>query len=79
MSSTTRVVPLSTDATKSIRIADFDFDLDKDGKVDPFEKKVLTSLKAADTDGSGTLTPLEMMSVLKQMADSNKAFAHYRW
>lgn len=65
------VVPMNT-GDKSIRIADFDFDLDKDGKTDEFEKKVLQALQAADTDGSGTLTPAEMVTVLRGMAESQK-------
>jgi hypothetical protein len=59
--------------SKTIKISDFDFDLDKDGKVDPFEGKVLSALKAADTDGSGTLTPAEMVTVLRGMAATEKA------
>ena len=55
-----------------IKIADFDFDLDKDGKIDPFEQKVKNALMAADTDGSGTLTPAEFVSVLKGMAATEK-------
>ena len=55
-----------------IKIADFDFDLDKDGKIDAFEQKVKNALMAADTDGSGTLTPAEFVSVLKDMAEGEK-------
>jgi hypothetical protein len=55
-----------------IKISDFDFDFDKDGKVDAFEQKIQNALKAADTDGSGTLTQAEFVSVLRQMADTEK-------
>jgi len=59
-------------AGAEIRIADFDFDLDKDGTVDPFEQKVKQALHAADTDGSGTLSPAEFIGVLKTMASTEK-------
>jgi len=59
-------------AGAEIRIADFDFDLDKDGTVDPFEQKVKQALHAADTDGSGTLSPAEFIGVLKAMASTEK-------
>eukprot|EP00966_Prymnesium_polylepis_P143332 3308625-Prymnesium_polylepis.2 len=59
-------------AGAEIRIADFDFDLDKDGTVDPFEQKVRQALHAADTDGSGTLSPAEFIGVLKTMASTEK-------
>ena len=56
----------------TIRIADFDFDLDKDGTTDEFEKKVLRELQAADADGSGELTPQEMVAVLRKLASTAK-------
>ena len=56
-----------------IRIADFDFDLDKDGTVDAFEKKVMQAFKAADADNSGILTHAEMLGVMKDMANMNKS------
>ena len=56
-----------------IRIADFNFDVDGDGRVDDFEKKVMRAFKAADVDNSGTLTPAEMISVMKDMAQTQKA------
>jgi len=59
-------------ASAEIRIANFDFDLDKDGTVDPFEQKVKQALHAADTDGSGTLSPAEFIGVLKTMASTEK-------
>ena len=55
-----------------IKIADFNFDLNGDGKVDAFERKVHDALKAADTDGSGSLTAAEFMSVLRSMAATEK-------
>ena len=55
-----------------IRIADFNFDMNGDGKLDPFERKVMQTLKSADTDGSGTLTTAEFVSVLKTLADAEK-------
>jgi len=56
-----------------IRIADFNFDINGDGSLDPFEKKVMEAFKAADRDGSGTLTPVEMLEIMRTMADSAKA------
>ena len=35
----------SSRSRRSIEIGAFDFDFDKDGKVDPFEQKVLKALK----------------------------------
>ena len=58
-----------------IRIEDFDFDLDKDGKVDPFEQKVHAALLAADVDNSGTLSPTELVGVFKGMAGKEKETA----
>jgi len=57
---------------RSIKIEDFDFDLDKDGKVDPFEAKVLSALKVADVDGTGTLDNREMITVIRGMVESEK-------
>ena len=57
----------------AILISDFNFDLDGDGTMDEFEKKVLQSLKAADTDGSGSLTPAEMITVFRGMAATEKS------
>ena len=53
-------------------IDDFNFDLDKDGHVDPFELKVLAALKAADTAGSGTLTTAQFVKVLRGVAATEK-------
>ena len=64
---------IDTTSNARIKIADFDFDLDKDGKVDQFEQRVSNALRAADTDGSGSLTPAELVSVLKDMAATEKA------
>jgi hypothetical protein len=55
-----------------IRIADFNFDIDGDGVIDPFEKKVMAAFKAADRDNSGTLTPVEMLDIMRKMAESAK-------
>ena len=56
-----------------IRIADFNFDINGDGNLDPFEKKVMAAFKAADKDNSGTLTPVEMLEIMRHMAESSKA------
>lgn len=66
------VETISKTAQAEIKISDFDLDLDKDGKVDAFEQKVKNALYAADTDNSGTLTPAEFVSVLKEMVESEK-------
>jgi len=55
-----------------IRIADFNFDINGDGCLDPFEKKVMAAFKAADRDNSGTLTPVEMIEIMRSMAESEK-------
>merc|ERR1719174_1194128 len=55
-----------------IRIADFNFDINGDGNLDPFEKKVMAAFKAADRDNSGTLTPVEMLEIMRGMAESEK-------
>ena len=57
-----------------IRIADFNFDIDGDGNIDPFEKKVMAAFKAADKDNSGTLTPVDMLEIMRKMADSSRAY-----
>ena len=59
--------------TSEIRIADFNFDINGDGNLDPFEKKVMAAFKAADKDNSGTLTPVEMLEIMRHMAESSKA------
>lgn len=70
-------VPSPNQATNEmrnkIRIADFNFDVDGDGKVDAFENKVMRAFKAADVDNSGSLTPDEMISVMKDMSQTHKA------
>jgi hypothetical protein len=55
-----------------IRIADFNFDINGDGNLDPFEKKVMAAFKAADKDNSGSLTPVEMLEIMRHMADQAK-------
>ena len=58
--------------TSEIRIADFNFDINGDGDLDPFEKKVMAAFKAADRDNSGTLTPVEMLEIMRGMAEQHK-------
>lgn len=60
------------DMRSEIRIADFNFDINGDGDVDPFEKKVMNAFKAADRDNSGTLTPVEMLEIMRGMAEQHK-------
>jgi hypothetical protein len=50
-----------------------DSDIDGDGKLDPFEKQVMQAFKAADRDDSGTLTPIEMIEIMRTMADTSRA------
>jgi hypothetical protein len=75
-----KVAPLTPDSStkahemhNEIRIADFNFDINGDGDLDPFEKKVMAAFKAADKDESGTLTPVEMLEIMRGMAESSKA------
>ena len=49
-----------------IRISDFNFDINGDGNLDAFEKKVMAAFKAADKDNSGTLTPVEMLEIMRR-------------
>ena len=56
-----------------VRIADFSFDVNGDGVLDPFEKKIKEAFHAADTDGSGTLSPAEMLTIMRQMYEGEKA------
>ena len=72
-----RVSPDTTTTTKpnmksEIKIADFNFDIDGDGKIDEFERKVQTAFQAADTDKSGTLTPIEMLGIMRHMSEGEK-------
>jgi len=72
-----RVSPDTTTTTKpnmksEIKIADFNFDVDGDGKIDEFERKVQTAFQAADTDKSGTLTPIEMLGIMRHMSEGEK-------
>ena len=56
-----------------IAINDFSFDIDGNGELDPFEKKLKAMFHAADTDGSGTLSPAEMLTIMRQMYEGEKA------
>lgn len=73
MASKVAPTPTTTHQMHSeIRIADFNFDINGDGNLDPFEKKVMAAFKAADKDNSGTLTPVEMLEIMRHMADQAK-------
>ena len=56
-----------------IHIADFDFDINNDGNLDTFEKEVQKLFKNADRDGSGTITPVEMIEIMRTMSEGKKA------
>ena len=56
-----------------IYIADFNFDINNDGNLDSFEKEVQKLFKNADRDGSGTLTPVEMIEIMRTMSEGKKA------
>ena len=65
--------PTTHQMHNEIRIADFNFDINGDGNLDAFEKKVAAAFKAADKDNSGTLTPVEMLEIMRHMSESAKA------
>ena len=67
------VAKVQPDMKSEIRIADFNFDIDGDGTLDPFEKAVMKAFKEADRDGSGTLTAVEMLEIMRKMAEGKKA------
>lgn len=71
MTTTTRTT--SARHAKSISISDFDPDFNQDGTVDAFEAKMLTALKSADVDGSGTLSPAEMVMVFRSQIETQKS------
>jgi len=56
-----------------IPIAALSVDVDGDGQLDAFEKRLAKQLKAADKDGSGTLDPTELVGVLRSMVETEKA------
>ena len=70
MAATSKIQP---NMRSEIRIADFNFDINGDGTLDPFEKAVMKAFKDADRDGSGTLTAVEMLDIMRKMAEGKKA------
>ena len=58
----------------AIKIADIanDGDLNKDGKIDEFERRALQAIQAADADGSGYLTGQELLNVMRTLVESGK-------
>lgn len=72
--------PQALQGEGSIRISDLlaDGDLNKDGKIDAFERRALAAIKAADTDNSGHLTRQEFVSVMRSLVESDKAKNAYK-
>ena len=52
-----------------LSIAALDPDLNKDGRVEPWEKEVYQRLLDADMDGSGTVSVKELFGVMRQTGD----------
>ena len=65
------VEPAAGRGEAAIKIADLaaDGDLNKDGKIDAFEKVAIQAIQAADTDGSGYLTGQELLNVMRTLVE----------
>ena len=60
-------------SSTGIDISQLDPDTDGDGQIEDWEKDVFERIKAADADGSGSISVKELFGMIKQAADEVKA------
>ena len=74
-SSTTRVMPYSSDAT-GIPLSALKPDLNNDGDVEPWEHEVYQRITAADTDNTGTISVRNLFDFIRSMSNEVKEAAN---